>query len=176
MNNRRLKRGLRRIVGPEGILDDPASLSAYAYDSSLQTGTPEVVVFPQTTEHVAGVVKLLNEQAVPFVARGAGTNLSGGSVPLKGGAVIALSRMKRVLGIHPENSSARAEPGLTNLGLQAILGGRGLFFAPDPASQKVSTLGGNFAENSGGPHCLKYGVTTNHILGARLVAPDGEAI
>ena len=176
MKSKRLKRGLRRIVGAKAVLDDPGSLAAYAYDSSLQTATPDVVLFPRKTEHVAQILSLLDEEGVPFVARGAGTNLSGGSIPLKGGAVIAFGRMKRILGIDTENFVARVEPGLTNMALQEILAGRGFFFAPDPASQKVSTLGGNFAENSGGPHCLKYGVTTNHILGATLVMPRGEII
>jgi len=176
MNVKRLKRSLRRIVGPKALLDDPGSLAAYSYDSSLQSATPDLVLFPQTTEQVAQMVRLLNSHDVPYVARGAGTNLSGGSIPLKGGAVIALARMKRILSIDPENFCARVGPGLTNLALQEALAERGFFFAPDPASQKVSTLGGNVAENSGGPHCLKYGVTTNHILGAKLVTAEGEII
>ena len=173
MNLKRLKRSLRRVVGPKAFLDDPASLAAYSYDSSLQTAAPDFVLFPGSTEHVAQIVTLLRDAGVPYVARGAGTNLSGGSIPVKGGAVIALARMRRILSIDPENFCARVEPGLTNLALQEALASRRFFFAPDPASQKVSTLGGNVAENSGGPHCLKYGVTTNHILGAEVVLDDG---
>ena len=176
MNTKRVKRGLRHIVGPKSVLDDPASLTAYSYDSSLQSASPDLVIFPQTTDHVAEVVKLLVGEGIPYVARGAGTNLSGGSIPLRGGAVIVLARMKRILSIHPENQCARVEPGLTNLALQEALARRGFFYAPDPASQKVSTLGGNFAENSGGPHCLKYGVTTNHVLGAKVVTPEGDVV
>ena len=176
MNLKRLKRRLRRVVGPKAFLDDPASLAAYSYDSSLQTAAPDFVLFPGSTEHVAQIVTLLRDAGVPYVARGAGTNLSGGSIPVKGGAVIALARMRRILSIDPENFCARVEPGLTNLALQETLASRRFFFAPDPASQKVSTLGGNVAENSGGPHCLKYGVTTNHILGVRLVTPGGELV
>ena len=176
MKAKRLRRSLRRIVGPQSFLDDPASLAAYAYDSSVRTATPDFVLFPQTTEQVAQIVRRLHGEGVPYVARGAGTNLSGGSIAAEGGAVIALTRMKRIIGIDPENQWARVEPGLTNLELQEALGKHGYFFAPDPASQKLSTLGGNVAENSGGPHCLKYGVTTNHILGLKLVAPGGEIV
>lgn len=174
MKIRRLERNLRRIVGPQAFLDDPASLAIYSYDSSLQSGMPDFVLFPQTTEQVSEVVRLLYREKIPYVARGAGTNLSGGSIALRGGAVIVLSRMRRILGIEPENFCAHVESGLTNLEFQRALAELGYFFAPDPASQRVSTLGGNFAENSGGPHCLKYGVTTNHILGAKIVAPDGD--
>ena len=176
MNVKRLKRSLRHIVGPKSVLDDPGSLTAYSYDSSLQTASPDFVLFPQTTEQVAQIIGLLASEGIPYVARGAGTNLSGGSIPLKGGVVIALARMKRILSIDLENQCARVEPGVTNLALQDALAQRGFFYAPDPASQKVATLGGNFAENSGGPHCLKYGVTTNHILGAKLVTPSGEVV
>ena len=173
---RSLHRGLRRVVGANAVLDDPGSLAAYSYDSSLQSASPDLVVFPRTTEHVAQIVRLLAAARVPYVARGAGTNLSGGSIPLQGGAVIALAGMNKILDIDTENLYARVEPGLTNLALQEALAPRGFFYAPDPASQKVSTLGGNFAENSGGPHCLKYGVTTNHILGATLVTPEGDVV
>ncbi len=134
------------------------------------------MLFPRTTDQVAEIVRLLYKEGIPYVARGAGTNLSGGSISHAGGAVIALTRMKGILSIEPENLCARVEPGLTNLALQEALSERGFFFAPDPASQKVSTLGGNVAENSGGPRCLKYGVTTNHILGLTLVTPEGEIV
>ncbi|MBI4831605.1 MAG: FAD-binding protein [Candidatus Lindowbacteria bacterium] len=176
MRIKHLKRTLRRIVGPQSFLDDPASLAVYAYDSSLQTARPDFVLLPETTQQVAEAVRLLHSEGIPYVARGAGTNLSGGSIPLSGGAVIALTRMKRILAIEPENFCARVEPGLTNLELQEALRKHGYFFAPDPASQRVSTIGGNVAENSGGPHCLKYGVTTNHILGLNIVAPNGEVV
>jgi len=176
MNDKRLKRSLRRIVGSNAFLDDPAGRAAYSYDSSLQTVRPGFVLFPRTTDQVAEVVTLLYGEGIPYVARGAGTNLSGGSIALAGGAVIVLTRMKRILSIEPENFCVRVEPGLTNLALQEALFDRGFFFAPDPASQKVSTLGGNVAENSGGPRCLKYGVTTNHILGLTIVTPEGEIV
>lgn len=176
MNAKRLKRSLRRIVGPNAFIDDPAGLASYSYDSSLQTAKPDFALFPQTTGQVAEIVKRLCRENIPYVARGAGTNLSGGSIPLKGGAVIALTRMKNIISVEPENLCARVEPGVTNLELQEALAECGFFFAPDPASQRVATLGGNVAENSGGPHCLKYGVTTNHILGLKLVAPDGDII
>ncbi len=176
MNSRWLKRSLRGIVGSQSVLDDAAGLAAYAYDSSLHSATPDLVLLPQTSDQVAQIVKLLHREGVPYVARGAGTNLSGGSIATVGGAVLALGGMKRILSIEPENFSARVEPGVTNLELQEALARFGFFFAPDPASQKVSTIGGNVAENSGGPHCLKYGVTTNNILAARIVTPEGELI
>ncbi|MBI5119066.1 FAD-binding protein [Candidatus Poribacteria bacterium] len=176
MNAKQLKRNLRRIVGPHAFLDDPASLAVYSYDASLQAARPDFVLLPQTTQQVADTVSLLYKERIPYVARGAGTNLSGGSIAAKGGAVIALTRMKRILSIEPRNFCACLEPGLTNLELQETLRKHGFFFAPDPASQKVSTIGGNVAENSGGPHCLKYGVTTNHILGLKIVTPTGEII
>jgi D-lactate dehydrogenase (cytochrome) len=172
----RLKHRLNRLVGPEAVLDDPAGIAVYSYDSSLQTGVPAFVVFPESTEQVAEIVKLLHAERIPYVARGAGTNLSGGSVPLREGVVIALSRMRRILEVNPAGQFARVQPGVTNLYLQEALKPHGFFFAPDPASQRVSTIGGNVAENSGGPHCLKYGVTTNHILGLKVVASDGKLV
>ncbi|RJP68535.1 MAG: FAD-binding oxidoreductase [Candidatus Abyssobacteria bacterium SURF_17] len=176
MTDKRLKQKFRRIVGADAFLDNPAATATYSYDSSLLTARPDFVLFPQTAEQVAQVVTLLFRERIPYLARGAGTNLSGGSIPLKGGAVISLTRMKRILSIEPENFCARVEPGVTNLEFQQALSEHGFFFAPDPASQRVSTIGGNVAENSGGPHCLKYGVTTNHILGLKLVTPDGNII
>jgi len=171
---RPLVRELRGIAGGRNVLTSPADLALYAYDSSLERHAPEVVVFPASTDEVARVVRAAARFGVPFVPRGAGTNLSGGSIPVAGGIVIALSRLNRVLEIDIANRCAVVQPGVTNLALQEALAPLGWVFHPDPASQKVSTLGGNVAENAGGPHCLKYGVTTNHILGARVVLPDGE--
>lgn len=168
--------GLRSVVGKESVLSTPAQLLLYEYDASFDQAVPDAVVLPRNVEEVAAVVKLCNREKVPFTARGAGTNLSGGSVPIKGGVIIELSRMNRLLEIDVENQRAVVEPGYLNLELSNVLAPYGYYFAPDPASQKTSTLGGNVGENSGGPHCLKYGVTTNHVLGLEVVLPDGSIV
>jgi len=165
---------LRRVVGPDAVAADPTDLAVYSYDASLAAGRPEAVVFPETTEQVAAVVRLARAAGLPVVPRGFGTNLSGGSVPAQGGIVVCLTRMNRILEIRPERRRAKAQAGVTNLDLQEALAPLGYFFPPDPASQKAATLGGNVAENSGGPHCLRYGVTTNHVVGLEVVLPDGE--
>ncbi|PKN24855.1 MAG: FAD-binding oxidoreductase [Deltaproteobacteria bacterium HGW-Deltaproteobacteria-21] len=167
---------LKAIVGPEYVLHSEMDLTLYGYDASLEKGKPDVVVLPDSTEEVAGVVALAYEEKAPVIARGSGTNLSGGTIPVKGGVVIHFSRMNRILEIDIPNRTVTVEPGVITLDLQTLLLKQGMVYAPDPASQKVSTLGGNFGENSGGPHCLKYGVTTNHILGAELVLYDGNVI
>ena len=172
--DKKLLRALHKIVGRDNVLTESADVLLYSYDSSTAVGTPEAVVFPGSTEEVAKLVKLCAQRGLPFVPRGAGTNLSGGSVPLRGGLVIALSRLNRVVEIDRENQVAVVQPGVVNLDFQKMLGSYGLQFCPDPASQKVSTLGGNIAENAGGPHCLKYGVTVNHVLGLTAVLPSGE--
>ncbi|MBM4045300.1 MAG: FAD-binding protein [Planctomycetes bacterium] len=147
---------------------------AYEYDAGVDRRRPDAVVFPTRKEQVVEVVKLAGAEGVPFVARGAGTNLSGGSIPAKGGLIVEFARMNRILELDIPNQRAVVEPGVINLDLNAALAEHGYFYAPDPASQKVSTMGGNVGENSGGPHCLKYGVTTNHVLGLEVVLPDGE--
>jgi len=172
--DRKLIRALQKIVGRQNVLTQPADVLLYSYDSSTAVGHPEAVVFPGSTEEVAKVVKVCSDRAIPFVPRGAGTNLSGGSVPLRGGVVIGLSRLSRVLEIDRDNQLAVVQPGVVNLDLQRMLAAYGMQFCPDPASQKVSTLGGNVAENAGGPHCLKYGVTLNHVLGLTVVLSNGE--
>ena len=171
-----LLRELQRIVGKEHIRWGPADLEVYAYDASLARELPGAVVFPADTGETAAVVRAASEAGVPSVPRGFGTNLSGGSVPPAGGLVICLSRLNRILAMETERRCARAQPGVTNLELQNALAPLGFFYAPDPASQKVSTLGGNVGENSGGPRCVKYGVTKNHILGLEIVLPDGEVL
>jgi glycolate oxidase subunit GlcD len=135
---------------------------------------PDGVVLPASTQEVSAVLKLCSQHKIPFIARGAGTNLSGGAAPVHGGLVVGVSRMNRVLSIDPANQLAVVQPGVVNLQFQAMAAPYGLQFCPDPASQKVSTIGGNVAENAGGPHCLKYGVTVNHILGLTVVLPSGE--
>jgi glycolate oxidase subunit GlcD len=150
-----------------------AAEEVYSYDASLAAGRPDAVLLPANAEEVCEAVRVLCNAGVPYTPRGYGTNLSGGSVAAAGGAVIGLARMSRILGIQPARRTAVVEPGITNLDLQKALFPHGFYYAPDPASQKVSTLGGNVGENSGGPHCLKYGVTSNHVLGLEVVLPGG---
>jgi len=167
---------LKDIVGHNHVLHSDMDLTLYGYDASLEKGKPDVVVLPNSTEEVSKVVRLAHEEKIPIIGRGSGTNLSGGTIPVKGGIVVHFSRMNRVLEVDIPNRTVTVEPGVITLDLQTMLLKKGLVYAPDPASQKVSTLGGNFGENSGGPHCLKYGVTTNHILGAELVLDEGTVI
>lgn len=150
-----------------------AELANYSYDAALDRARPEAVALPRTAEEVRRVVEWCAARGKPFVARGAGTNLSGGCIPLRGGVVIALARLNRILQIDTEARVAVVEPGVVNLSLQKELEALGFYYAPDPASFKVSTLGGNAAENAGGPRCLKYGTTTNHVLAVECVMPDG---
>jgi glycolate oxidase len=165
---------LRQIVGKANVLDSAVDLQLYQYDAYLEERRPDAVVFVQSTEEVAGVVRACNKYDVPFVPRGGGTNLSGGTIPFKGGIVLEMIRMNRILEVDRPNLRARVQPGLFNLELGTALAPLGYQYLPDPASQKAATLGGNVAENSGGPHCFKYGVTTNHVLGVTVVLPDGE--
>ena len=165
---------LQKIVGPQHVCCESAANEVYSYDASLAVHLPDATVFPADTDETSAVVSALSQKGVAFVPRGFGTNLSGGSVAMNGGVVIGLSRLNRILSIQPEHRCATVQPGVTNFELQNALAPLGYYYAPDPASQKVSTLGGNIGENSGGPHCLKYGVTTNHVLGMTAVLPDGE--
>jgi len=165
---------LRQIVGKANVLDSAVDLQLYQYDAYLEERRPDAVVFVHSTDEVAGVVRACNRYDVPFVPRGGGTNLSGGTIPFKGGVVLEMIRMNRILEVDRPNLRARVQPGLFNLELGTALAPLGYQYLPDPASQKAATLGGNVAENSGGPHCFKYGVTTNHVLGLTVVLPDGE--
>lgn len=167
---------LAKIVGREDVLASRRDLLVYEYDSTPEAFPPEVVVFPSNASEASAIMELARREGLAVVPRGAGTNVSGGTLPMKGGVVIGCSRMKRVLEIDTANQRAVVEPGIINLELQNMLAPKGYLYAPDPASQKVSTLGGNIGENSGGPHCLKYGVTTNHVYGLEMVLPDGEIL
>jgi glycolate oxidase len=171
-----IRRELQKIVGSQNVLWKDVDLAVYEYDAGLGRGKPRFVVFTRTADEVANIVKFLYQKEISYVARGSGTNLTGGTVPLNGGVVIELSRMNKILEIDLPNERALVEPGVYNLTLQNVLEPMGYYYAPDPASQKVSTIGGNFGENAGGPHCLKYGVTSNHVLGAEVVLPNGEKI
>lgn len=164
---------LKARLGARACLDQPHDLTLYEYDGSVDKIRPELVVFPNNTEQVVDVVKTTAEYGVPIVGRGAGTGLSGGSIPREGGVVIAFSRMNRILKIDPSNERAVVQPGVVNLELNHAANAYGCFYAPDPSSQRACTIGGNVAENAGGPHTLAYGVTTNHVLGLECVLPDG---
>ena len=174
---RELQRDLEAIVGPGAVLSDPEELLVYESDGlTLFRALADFVVFPTSAEHVAAVVRLANRAELPFVARGAGTGLSGGCLPAEGGIVLSMMRMNRVLEVDYDNQLAVVEPGLVNLHLSSRVGAKGYYYAPDPSSQQACTIGGNIANNSGGPHTLKYGVTTNHVLGLEVVMPDGEIV
>jgi glycolate oxidase len=168
------KEKLARLLGPRGYLESAADLSLYEYDGSVDKGRPEIVVFPRSTEDVVAIVKVSREYGVPIVGRGAGTGLSGGAIARVGGIVVGFARMNRILEIDLENERAVVQPGVVNLDITLAVEPHGYFYAPDPSSQRACTIGGNVAENAGGPHTLAYGVTTNHVLGLEVVLPDGE--
>src|SRR5436190_4736714 len=170
------KARLAKLLGPRGYLDRPEDLTLYEYDGGVDKHRPDLVVFPKTTAEVAAIVRAAHEFDVPFVGRGAGTGLSGGAIPREGGITIAFARMNRILEIDLENERAVVQPGVVNLDITGAVDGSGYFYAPDPSSQRACTIGGNVAENAGGPHTLAYGVTTNHVLGLEMVLPDGELV
>ncbi|MEU6641219.1 FAD-linked oxidase C-terminal domain-containing protein [Saccharomonospora sp. NPDC046836] len=168
---------LASAVGRPNVLSDPVQLRSYECDGL--TGfrqMPALVLLPLDTESVAAAVRLCHEHGVPFVARGAGTGLSGGALPVAEGVVISLQRLRGVLEVDPVDRRAVLQPGVTNLDITRAAAPYGLYYAPDPSSQQVCTIGGNVAENSGGAHCLKYGFTTNHVLAMTVVLPDGEIV
>lgn len=169
-------RELRQIVGAEHVACSRTDAEVYSYDGSLGIAAPEAIVFPADTAQTAAVVRLANTVGVPYVPRGFGTNLSGGTIASSGGLVIALTRLNRILELELAGRYAVVQAGVTNLEVQQALAPLGFLFAPDPASQKAATMGGNLAENAGGPHCVKYGVMTNHVLGVTAVLPDGEVL
>ena len=165
------------IVGRSHCVSEPEQLRTYECDGLTSfRATPGLVVLPGSTEEVSRVVKLATAAGLSIVARGAGTGLSGGALPVPGCVVLGLSRMKRILEVDLENGWMRVEPGVINLEVSRRLSPSGYYYAPDPSSQSVCTIGGNVAENSGGAHCLKYGFTVNHVLGARLVLGDGSVV
>jgi glycolate oxidase len=167
----------REIVGDDGILHNAQELLVYECDGYvIEKKTPDVVLLPTSTEQVVAIVKLCNEFEVPFVPRGAGTSLAGGCLPIGGGVMIALTRMRKILEVNLRDRYAVVEPGLVNIHLTQHLKGTGYHYAPDPSSQGACTIGGNVATNSGGPHTLKYGVTVNHVLGMEVVMPDGSLV
>jgi glycolate oxidase len=168
---------MRDIVGPANVLTAAADLAVYECDGfTIAKARPDVVAFPTSTEQIVAIVRACNELDVPFIARGAGTSLAGGCVPVGGGVMIALARMKRIHEINIRDRYAVVDPGVVNVWLTNALKPHGYHYAPDPSSQGACTIGGNVATNSGGPHTLKYGVTVNHILGLELVLPDGRVV
>ncbi|CAN5227796.1 FAD-linked oxidase C-terminal domain-containing protein [soil metagenome] len=168
---------LQRVLGAKHVITEPEQLRVYECDGLTgHRAIPELVVLPGSTEDVQTVVRACNRERVPFVARGAGTGLSGGATPLAGGVVVSLARMNRILEIDLASQRIVVEPGVANLDVTRAVAGEGFFYAPDPSSQQVCTIGGNVAENSGGAHCLKNGFTAHHVTGATLVLPDGEIV
>jgi glycolate oxidase len=168
---------LDRFAATTETIREPEQLRTYECDGL--TGhrvVPALVVLPESVAEVQAVVRLCNEERIPFVARGAGTGLSGGALPVAEGIVISLARLTRVLEIDVERGQVVVEPGVANLDVTRAVAAEGFYYAPDPSSQQVCTIGGNVAENSGGAHCLKYGFTVNHVLAAEIVLPDGELV
>ena len=173
---RGLIKDLTRIVGKESVLADLKDLISYSYDATMRQELPDVIVLPRSTAEVSAILKLAHREKIPVVPRGAGTNLSGGTIPIRGGIILEISRMNRILEINTADRRAVVEPGVINLDLQNALAPLGYFYPPDPASQKTSTMGGNIGENAGGPLCLRYGVTSKYVFGMEVVLADGEVI
>ncbi|HWH78825.1 MAG TPA: FAD-linked oxidase C-terminal domain-containing protein [Candidatus Binatus sp.] len=176
MNKRDLITALRAIVGERFVLSEKEDIIVYEQDGSIFQVMPEIVVLPGDVEQVAAVVKAAKQANVPIVPRGSGTGLAGGAVPAEGGIILSLSRLNRIVKIDLENRLATVEPGVINLDVSKAVSKDGLFYAPDPSSQAACSIGGNVANNSGGPHTLAYGVTTNHVLGVEVVLDDGQII
>ncbi|MDP6344910.1 MAG: FAD-binding protein, partial [Alphaproteobacteria bacterium] len=172
-----LVEALRRIVPGEGVIADDIELRAYESDGlTAYRQTPLAVVLPASVSQVAEVLRLCETRGTKVVPRGAGTSLSGGALPLADGIILGLGKFNRILEIDYENRAARVQPGVTNLAISQAVDHQGFYYAPDPSSQIACTIGGNVAENAGGVHCLKYGVTTNNLLGLEMVLLNGEVI
>ncbi len=169
-----LARDLMVVLGEANVLWRPEDLIGYEYDATIDRQVPDAVVFPRTTEDVAAAVLIANGYEAPIVPRGSGTGLAGGAVPVRGGVVIVLTRMNRILEVDARDRIAIVQPGVINLALQDACAKHGLLYAPDPSSQRICTIGGNVATNSGGPHTLAHGSTVNHVLGVEVVLPDGR--
>ncbi len=176
MEFRRFLKGLQGIVGAQNVVYHSDDLLVFEYDGSVDRGMPEAVVFPSSTQEVSRVIALAHKEGVPVVGRGTGTGLSGGAIAPPGGIQVAFPRMNHILEVDTENRLALVEPGVINLDLDTHVRKFGLRYAPDPSSQKACSLGGNIAENAGGPHCLAYGTTTNHVLGMEVVLEDGAIV
>ena len=168
---------LASFIPANRLLRQPAQVAPYESDAlTAFRARPAAVVLAATQEEVIRVVQLCHEHGAPFVARGSGTSLSGGSLPVADGVVIALNQLDRIVSLDPQRRIAVVEPGVINLDVTKAAAPHGLYYAPDPSSQLICTIGGNVAFNSGGAHCLKYGMTANHVLGIKAVLPDGEVV
>jgi glycolate oxidase len=168
---------LRTITGPGNVITDPAELRTYECDGlTYHRATPGIVVLPDGAEQIAAIVRACTAEGVPYIARGSGTGLSGGALPRTDGVLIVTSRMRRILEIDADAQRAVVEPGVINLDVSKAARPYGYYYAPDPSSQQICSIGGNVAENSGGAHCLKYGFTVNHVLACEVVTPDGEIV
>ena len=177
MEREQLIRTMESILGTEGVVHEREQLRSYECDGLMNYRVvPDLVVLPETAEHVQQIVRTCYEEGIPFVARGSGTGLSGGALPVQSGVLIVLSRMRKILEVDIPNQRIVVEPGVVNIWVSQEVADEGYYYAPDPASQVVSSIGGNLAENSGGVHCLKYGFTTNHVMGAEVVLADGSIV
>ncbi|MBY0550701.1 MAG: FAD-binding protein [Candidatus Obscuribacterales bacterium] len=175
MSLKEAEQELVEVVGRKYVLSSRTDLALYECDAeTLDLALPDLVVLPASTDEVSSVVKIANKYKIPITPRGAGTGLSGGATTVTGGISLPLTRMTRILSIDPDEMTAHVEPGVTNIGVSRAVHKHGLYFAPDPSSQVASTIGGNLAENAGGAHTLKYGMTTRHVLGLRMVLSDGS--
>ena len=174
--NKKIYKALEKIVGPEHITDRDIDRQSYAYDATQIEAWPDGVIFPGTREEIAAIAKLANTHQFPLVPRGAGSGMSGGSVPIQGGVVLVLLRMNRIIRIDVNNFQAVVEPGVITRDLQQAVEAKGLFYPPDPSSSHFSTLGGNLAECAGGGRAVKYGVTRDYVLGLEVVLPTGEIL
>ncbi|MFH1452611.1 MAG: FAD-linked oxidase C-terminal domain-containing protein [Armatimonadota bacterium] len=174
--SKELKQQFKAITGKDSYFDNPEELIVYSYDATNFSHKPDIVLFPVSVEQVSGIMKLANDNNVYVHPRGAGTNLSGGSIPFKGGIALVLTKMNKILGIDRDNLTAVVEPGVITEEFKKEVDELGLFYPPDPASMASCTMGGNIAENAGGPHCLKYGVTRDYVLDLEVVLHDGEVI
>jgi len=172
--DKKLLRDLKKLLGADNVLNESEDLLLYEYDGSVEVAHPDCVVFPQSSVDVVEIVRAAGRCRVPLLGRGAGTGLSGGALAREGGIIVSFARMNRILEVDVENQRARVQPGVVNSDLSLAVAHTGLHFAPDPSSQKACTIGGNVSENSGGPHTLAYGVTTNHVLAIEAVLPTGE--
>lgn len=174
--SKEIKEQLKKIAGKDGYFDNPEELITYSYDATNFAHKPDIVLFPVNAKQVSEILKVAHENEIPVYTRGAGTNLSGGSIPLEGGIALVLTRMNKVTEISAENLTAVVEPGVVTEEFKKEVEKQGLFYPPDPASMAMCTLGGNIAENAGGPHCLKYGVTKHYVLGLEAVLANGDII
>ncbi len=176
MNKPELVQELIKIFGPDNVMHEPEDILCYEGDFSIDKSLPEVIVLPDNAGQLALLMALAARENVPIVPRGAGTGLSGGAIAVRGGVLVAMTKLKRLLNVDFDNRYAVVEPGMVNIDLTHEVEHAGYNFAPDPASQKASTIGGNIALNAGGPHCLAYGTTTNHVLGVEIALPGGDLV